>query len=158
MKDVFVMLIPLTYSGVNLSAEGIVYAVILVEMFLSWVYYELTDRRDLSMASPLLAGYLALNLGQVYALVLAFIISSLVIELAYWRFLFYGMRSLYLAMLVSSITCLLTMGSSLTVLLVSTLPGLLSYDVHTSMYRARTALASWGLTLITAFTLGAVIG
>ncbi len=151
MKGVSMTLTYLTLTAFGIPREVTVYAVILIEMFLTWGYYELTGRRDFSLASPLLAGYLATYPENWPWVIASFVISLLVIELFYWRFLFYGMRSLYLAMTVSSLIILILLGASITSLLMSTLPGLLAYDVHTSMDRKRTLIASWGLILITSF-------
>ncbi len=151
MKGVPMTLMYLTLTAFNTQQEVTVYAVILLEMFLAWGYYELTGKRDFSLASPLLAGYLATYPESWPWVVASFTISLLIIELFYWRFLFYGMRSLYLAMTVSSLIILVLVGASITSLLMSTLPGLLAYDVHASMDRKRTLMASWGLILITCF-------
>ncbi|MDK2372716.1 MAG: hypothetical protein QI197_04995 [Candidatus Korarchaeota archaeon] len=120
------------------------YASLIVALSIVWVAYERFGFRAVSLSIPLLASFSSLMPESIPVIIVSSITSYLVGELAYRKFLFYGMRMFFLQSIISSVTVLITTLNSLSIeyLLISTLPGLLSYDIHTSREPVLTAAFS----------------
>ena len=110
------------------------YISLVAALFISWIVYERSGFRAVSLSIPLLASFSSLVPASIPVIIVSSITSYLTGELAYRKLLFYGMRMFFLQSIVSSTTVLILTLNALDVnyLLISTLPGLLSYDIHTS--------------------------
>ena len=133
------------------------YISLIVALFTTWIVYERSGFRAVSLSIPLLASFSSLVPESIPVIIVSSITSYLVGELAYRKLLFYGMRMFFLQSVISSVTVLILMHDALDAnyLLISTLPGLLSYDVHTSREPVVTVTFSaifftvqWAITLI----------
>ncbi len=133
------------------------YISLIVALFTTWIVYERSGFRAVSLSIPLLASFSSLVPESIPVIIVSSITSYLVGELAYRKLLFYGMRMFFLQSVVSSVTVLILTHNALDTnyLLISTLPGLLSYDVHTSREPVVTVTFSaifftvqWAITLI----------
>lgn len=122
----------------------VAYTSLMVALSIVWVAYERFGFRAVSLSIPLLASFSSLMPESIPVIIVSSITSYLVGELAYRKFLFYGMRMFFLQSVISSVTVLIMVFNSLSTeyLLISTLPGLLSYDVHTSREPVLTAAFS----------------
>ncbi len=129
-----------------MKMEGVIaaYASLIVALSIVWVAYERFGFRVVSLSIPLLASFSSLMPESIPVTIVSSITSYLVGELMYRKFLFYGMRMFFIQSIISSITVLIMVFNSLSIehLLISTLPGLLSYDIHTSREPALTAAFS----------------
>ncbi len=116
--------------------EGVIvaYASLIIALSIVWVAYERFSFRAVSLSIPLLASFSSLMPESIPVIIVSSITSYLAGELVYRKFLFYGMRMFFLQSIISSVTVLIMTFNSLCIeyLLISTLPGLLSYDIHTS--------------------------
>ncbi len=120
------------------------YISLIVALFIAWIVYERSGFRAVSLSIPLLASFSSLVPESIPVIIVSSITSYLMGELAYRKFLFYGMRMFFLQSVISSLTVLVMAFNALNIeyLLISTLPGLLSYDVHTSREPAATVAYS----------------
>ncbi len=133
------------------------YITLIAALFISWIMYERSGFRAVSLSIPLLASFCSLVPASIPVIIVSSITSYLVGELAYRKLLFYGMRIYFLQSIVSSATVLVLTLNTLNVgyLLISTLPGLLSYDAHTSREPLATITFSaifftiqWAVTIV----------
>ncbi len=127
-----------------MNGVTVAYTSLIIALSIVWAAYERFGFRVVSLSVPLLASFSSLVPESIPVIIVSSITSYLVGELAYRKFLFYGMRMFFLQSLISAITVLLMTLNTLNIgyLLISTLPGLLSYDVHTSREPAMTATFS----------------
>ncbi len=127
-----------------MTAETLAYILAIVGILVAWMIYERLGYKIISFSIPLLASYCYLVPRSILVITVSFIIALLLGELAYRYFLFYGMRIFFLYSTTSSLLVFLFSYPSIdsgTVLL-STLPGLLAYDIHSSKRRFYTFLLS----------------
>ncbi len=117
------------------------YVVFISSLLASWLVYERAGSRLVSLSVPLLASYSYLAPESIPVIIVGSITAYTVGEVAYRKLLFYGMRLFFLNSVISSFTVMLLSLSRVNVgyLLISTLPGLLAYDVHVSGKPIRTA-------------------
>lgn len=110
------------------------YISLLVALFIAWIMYEKEGSRVISLSIPILASFSFMVPSAIPVIIVSSMASYLAGELAYRKLLFYGARIFLFLSIVSSILVLALSLDRLDVgyLLVSTLPGLLAYDIHTS--------------------------
>lgn len=110
------------------------YTSLIFALLIVWIIYEKRGFRVVSLSIPLLASFSFIAPDAVPVIIVSSIASYIAGELAYRKLLFYGMRIFLLNSTVSSILVFVLSLNRLDVgyLLLSTLPGLLAYDVHAS--------------------------
>ncbi len=127
-----------------MSAEALAYLSSVAGIVVIWCIYEWLGYKIVSVSVPLIASYAFLVPDSLYTITVSFLAAFVAGEVAYRRFLFYGMRLFLLYSVVSSLIVFLINYPRIDVgiLLISTLPGLLAYDVHSSQRRYATLFLS----------------
>ncbi len=127
-----------------MSIQTLAYLSSVVGLVIIWMLYERVGYRPISISVPLLAPYVYLRMEVLYAITVGILISAIVGEVLYRYLLFYGLRQFFIYNVTSMLVIFITLYASINeeVLLLSTLPGLFAYDIHSSRNRARTATFS----------------
>ncbi len=127
-----------------MTGEVLAYIVAIIGILIAWIVYESLGYKVISFSIPLLASYYYSAPSSILVIIVSFAVALLFGELAYRYFLFYGMRIFFLYSIVSSISVFLLSYPRINsgVLLLSTLPGLLAYDIHSSRRRYHTFIIS----------------
>lgn len=127
-----------------MSIQTLAYLSSVVGLVIIWMLYERVGYRPISISVPLLAPYVYLRIEILYAIIVGILVSALLGEIFYRYLLFYGLRQFFIYNIISMLVIFITLYTSINeeVLLLSTLPGLFAYDVHSSRNRVRTAILS----------------
>ncbi len=127
-----------------MTGEILAYIIAVIGILLAWIAYERLGYKVISFSIPLLASYYYLVPSSLLVIIVSFAAALLIGELAYRYLLFYGMRIFFLYSIISSIVTFLFTYPRIDsgVLLLSTLPGLLAYDIHSSRRRYYTFIIS----------------
>ncbi len=127
-----------------MNGEALAYIMSIIGILIAWIAYERLGYKLISFSIPLLASYCYLVPDSLLVIIVSFVVTLLLGELAYRYFLFYGMRIFFLYSIASSIFVFLLSYPRINsgVLLLSTLPGLFAYDVHSSKRRHHTFMLS----------------